>query len=786
MGLFKKNKEPDNTPDVKNEPKNDAKGSEKGKSGNNRKKSELLRCLDESVWESVLADFKANKKFIITDEDGSKRYVGLLFDTMSVGGLVGKDAKKDESKGSALEAIRTSRIKAYIRNEMLLDDSFIIVPDKDSLANMDEFMFFKNAKFILCTIDADGQVRSETQNGSDDDNDPEITLTYDEVRDMVNDDNRAVDEWFISQKAAKEASKVVAEPQVDIPPVDVRGMEPNYNVGGGDNDEDIEELPDDFDDVAPSGSTPINMNTPSGNDYDNQYDDGLNGPDMGYGAPAQDYGQPQGYQQPDQPYYNNGYEQPQQFYGDSYEQQDDGGYDEYSDITPEILNDFVVRKFYSSDLGLEISAEPFDVQFVHNNQYIPFNTNRGTGWLNEYLNNFSKDANTRMERLHQSNIYTLRTQYMSAIQHICSEIDKSLSTADDSTQFGKIFASIEQNRAENMQRLDESIQAKREQLEETWNAKLDMVAQDAANAARKQYVLDYGKGHENDIFNLETREKDEIERDYNNAMRRMNEDRRNEASKLLDAGINETLSNLSKVYLQMLQAEKLEYSRLQNEMTRFIDSNRKDEKASIEALAENNRQVKQANEVRKDYAAKMKAMAAEFDMKKVALQAEIEEIHRHNDSEIKKYNEEWDSKSKAYEDKIATLEADLQQSREEYMKLHDTMEADYGKRIEDLNAELALREDNMGHVIETHKRSNMAIIFGGIAAIIAAIGIGFIIGTWISVNSRSKLEQESVYYNTYQNNGTNVEDITDNGVDGSKADDTDDTTINVITDVLGE
>ena len=84
MGLFKKKNDADKPATT---PENGAEN--KAAASKKNKKNELLRCLDESVWESVYADLKANKKFIITDDDGNKRYVALLFDTKSVGGPVG-------------------------------------------------------------------------------------------------------------------------------------------------------------------------------------------------------------------------------------------------------------------------------------------------------------------------------------------------------------------------------------------------------------------------------------------------------------------------------------------------------------------------------------------------------------------------------------------------------------------------------------------------------------------------------------------------------------------------
>ena len=734
----------------------------KASASKKNKKNELLRCLDESVWESVLADLKANKKFIMTDDEGNKRFVAVLFDTKSVGGLVGKEAKRDESKGSALEAIRTSRIKSYIRNEMLLDESFVIIPDANTLDSMDEFMFFKDAKFILCTIDSEGNIRTETKAGTDADDDPEIELTFSEIKKMAVDDTMQVEEWFASQKeaAAAETKEDETSKFDDIPPV-------------ADDDEDIPELPDeedDFSDIAgakaetPAAAAATPVTSTAADD-----DDSIDVEEVKPAAKPAPAAEASGDSYPSEGYGDS--------YEDSYDDTDEGGYDEYNDITAEDLDNFVVRHFYSSDLGLEVSTEPFDAQFVHDNQYIPFNTNRGTGWLNEYLDNMSRDANTRMERMRQEHIYSLRTQYMNSIQDACAKIEKTLSTEDDETQFGKMKFAIERSRQVNMENIDTSIQVKKEQLEESWQNKLQQVGAEASAAAIQQYIDRYGKGHDSDVFNLESREKDEIERDYQNSMRRLNEDRRIEASKMLDAAVNETLSVLTQVYLEMMQAEKVEYLRLQNEMTRFVDEHRKDEKARIEALAENNRQVKQANEVRKEYAAKIKTMSAEFDMRKVALQADIEAMQRKHDDEIalaeKKYAEEVAN----YKSEIEQLKSELQKAKDDYVNLHDTMDSQYGKQMDDLKNELELREDNMGHVVDTHKKTLLIMTFLIIAAAVAALGVGYILGTWISVNTKSRYEQENAYYHTYTNDGTPASDV----VESSETEATTETTTGTTT-----
>ena len=695
-----------------------------------KKKSELLKVLDESVWESVHEDFKANKQFIMKDDEGNSKYVALLFDTTQVGGLAGKEAKKDESKGSIIEAIRTGRIKTYIRNEMLMDDTFVIIPDIETFDNMDEFNLFINVDYVLCTVDANGTVNTETVNGTDAEDDPEVIVKFQQVQDLLQNggdvktlfpENNKSD-IFSGNEVNYDTSSAANSDEIDDAEPLPESMEEEEFIEDlpDDLDDDISaDIEDDFEDIAPSNASaqtvaPVApVDAPDASDLENDtFED----------------------------------------YYEGTETTDDGGYDEYEDITEEVVHDFVVRKFYSDDLGLEVSTQPFDAQFLHGNAYLPFNENRGTGWLNEYLSNIAKDANTRMERMHNENLFRMRERYMRLIQSHCANIARSLDISDDSTQYGKMRFAIEQNKSDNLDMIEQSIQAKKDQLEASWEAKLTQVGNEAAAAAKQQYIDRYGRTHDNDIFNLESREKDEIERDYQNSLKRMNDDRRAEASKLLDLAVNETLKEMSGLYLKVLRDEKKEYIRLQNEMTRFIDDNRKDEKARIDALAEENRQIKKAEEVRRDYTAKIKAMSAEFDMKKTVLQADIDRMQREHDNEIKATKNEWSAKLEAANDKNVELQKQIDDLLVKYSDLDAQKRNEYEQRINEYESRIksfdAERQDNISreaHIIESHKRANTASVFLVIAILIASLGIGFMLGSILNVRKTSQIEQQSLY-----------------------------------------
>lgn len=713
MGFFKKNNGtgPDSTASDR---ANDEAGS-----APNKKKSELAKVLDESVWESANEDFKANKQFILTDDDGGVKYVALLFETESIGGLAGKAARKDESKGSIIEAVKTGRIKTYIRTEMLYEDCFIIIPDKDTVENMDEFRMLIDATYKLCTVTPDGVVETVTVDGKPDSD--EHVVTYKQVRSLI-ESGGDVKELFPSDKIASDVFS---------------GSDVNYD----DDDEDVETLPDDEDDIEDLPDAESLSEDPADfADINSHISDSAPVAEPVKPAPAAapadeeqfDFGD-------DTPSQNAQSDVSDEEYSDDYYE------DNYEDVlTQESVRDFAVRKFYSDDLGLEVSSQPFDAQFMHGNAWLPFNENRGAGWLNENLSNLAKDGNVRMERLHAENLYRLREKYMRIIQSHCESIAKTLDVSDESTQFGQLRYAIEANKDENINSISESIEPKRRQLDENWERTLERVGEAAKAAAIQQHEDRYGKQHKADIMNLEAHEKDEIERDYNNAIKRMNDDRKAEATKLLDIAINSTLKKLSDIYLRVLQQERKEYIRIQDQMTTFIDENRKNEVARIKALEEENKQYNKAEEVRKEYASKIKALSAEFEGNTTKLQAEVNKMRIDHENEIRLRTSEYDKAIKAEKEKTADVQRQLDELLNKYAELENEKKAEYSDRIAQLQRQNESIRSDLDHVTESHKRSNKIAVWATVVAIIAAIGAGFMLGSIINVRRASNAEKAAI------------------------------------------
>lgn len=690
--------------------------------GGRSKKNELVKVLEESVWESVHEEFRNNKQFVMEDAQGNTCYVAFLFDTRQCGGLAGKEARKDESKGSIIEAIKIGSIKTYLRVEMLMDDVFIIIPDIETVDAMDEFGILADGEYVLCTVSEDGtDIKTIT-----DSEDNEITVPFDTIRSLI---QNGTDVHTLFPGSGDHTDALFGmSPKKDVQ--EAEDFDDEFDDLSDDEIEtlmDDDDLPDDdLEDMEDEPVIPQPVPTPSPTSAP---------------VPAPVVSQPAA-----QPV-----SRPAE---DSYDAEnmeiegDDGGYDELEDITEEVVAEYVARKFYSEDLGLEVSTEPFDMQFMHGNSYVPFNEDRGAGLLNENIANLAKDANTRMQRMHSENLFRMREKYMQLIQQNCANIVKAMDVTDKNGRYGKLMDGIEHNKEVNMTAMPESVEKKKKQLNEAWERKLDQVAAAAAAAARAQHADRYGRSHESDIQGLESREKDEIEKDYQAALRRLHSDRKTEASKLLDIAVNEALKEISELYLKVLHAEQREQARLQREITRFIDDNRKDEKARIETLAEERRQTNKAEEVRREYAAKIKAMSAEFDMKKTVLQADIDRLHQEHELECRKMENEWARKINEEKSRSEDIQARLDDLLDKYAEVDANKTEEYRKKLEDLESEKDTWKRHTDDIIEAHKKSDSTnfklSIVVIIAAIIAAIGIGFMCGSIINIRKTAEIEKSGI------------------------------------------
>lgn len=674
---------------VVNEQPNDVVASESAdtttKSSKPKKKKEMVSSvIDESVLEQILEEMKANSQFISSYE-GEPAYVGMLLKTEDIGGLSLK-TNKDEAKGSIVECIKNGRIKVYASKELLDNESFVIIPDAITLDAMSEFQLL-DIDYELVKITEDGAVHAT-----------DVVATRSQLAEIIADETMTIDSVMGEDEASADKEVVPEE---------------DYEEAGIDVGTAAEPVPDDEDMAFDAG-----MEMSSAEDEPSVLDEGV--PD--------DEELAQYEEEPSEEYYDDSMteeELPQE-------------QEPQIDYTADDFAAAITRKFYSDDLGLEVTTEPFDQQFLHNNLFVPFAENRPEGWLNNYLNDMSKQFNQELYRLHQQNLVELRNEFFTMVSLGAQQIVADCDYTTEATVFGEKAALYRQQKADSEYSIEETVAREKDAVNEAWERKLQEVGEAAAQQAIQQYRDRFHRQHEDDIFRIQSTVLDNIESTYNEQMRELHADRKATAQKKLDAFIHEALQQAALHRKEMLEAENVRYHELQAELQKFMDENRKDEIARSEALAQELAQSNKADAVLAESTEKLRNMAAEYDAKRLSLLQEIEAGEQKRKAELAEQKAKHDEIVADLKEQNAVLQSRIDKLVEDYAKLDEKKAKENESRISELKAENQSWADKCDHIIETHKRSNIIGGFLAAAAVIAAIAIGFIAGEYININKTTQ------------------------------------------------
>lgn len=696
----------------------------------------MSSVLQESVTETVIEQgFMHNDDFI---HDG--RYVGLFFETERIGGLNKKSAR-NEDKGSIIEHINAGHICALITDELMEAEAMVIAILPNTIDVMREYGSVLDIDYPLCYLSADGDVEVLKE-----------TVTLDQLYDLQTKGGNISE---ILGGTSGGSSDIEDEEPDDEDDDDFVPGEP-----GEDDFADESEIEDSFGDDTPfdtaSVSTPVKEQHPAA------YDDAAND----WSGEEYDSGE-------------------SMFEDMNFGDDDDGESDseDVEEITAEEFEQAMVRKLYSDDLGLEISTQAFDTQFMHGNSFIPFSENRGEGWLNGYLEQMSRDANSDLRRLHQDNLLTMRSTYFSMLSLYAADIAKKLDYRDEGTEAGCDYQAICDAKAMGEENIDEAVSARRMQIADEWERRLSDVGTSAATSAVQQYRERHEKQHNDAMYRVEQEMRSRIEDEFNDNLRSLNEQRREEAAKMMDMGVQAALAEVSKMYLSCLEDENARYKEYQQSMLEFVDANRKDEISRVEVLREQQRQTEKADAVMAECTSKMQRQTEEFEARRKALSEEIEQLRR-------KFRDDLSAKEKEYADGLrkANADHDTMQGRidnllSEITRLDDKKSQEYGSRIDALVAEREASDQKYEHLVDMVKKERMMVITACTVGVVAALVVGFVAGEFVNIKGKSAQAQKAI---TQQLN-KDMEDVQFNLPDGYEAEVDDNGNVTITrTDVDGQ
>lgn len=643
------------------------------------KRDGLASVVDESVPERALELFKTNDAFVV-EVDGEDKYAGLLLDTETIGGF-GRKAVKDEDKGSILEMIRNNQLSIYATPELLAEEKFIIIPTDDTLANMEEYGILTGAQYSVVLVAKDGSFETT-----------DVAMTYDEACDISTGDAYITDFVGGEEEQQDDMSDLDEPDEESSEDDDFEPEDPDYD------EQEVPFLPDEDED-----------------DFDGNEDDGSvenDEPESEQEDAQESEAEPEVEQEP-----------------------------EDEELTPEVEDKFdetIIRRFFSDELGLEVSTEAFDSQFLHGNPYIPFDENRTEGWLNNQLNEMSRDANIDMKRLHEANLFELRSKFYNLLSLHAEHIQKDFDITNSETEFGQIMRDMDMSYAQALDGVEAKVAEKTDELKRAYNEAKEAFVADARAAAEKQYRERHGRQHEADINAIPAAIKSEIEASRESGKREFMKDRKAKAARQMDLGVSLILQDISREYQKRLADESALCHEWRERINTFLDNNRKDDIARTKALAEELAQQEKADKVLAEYTEKLRAKDAEFEAHTRMLEQEVANDKKDMQKQIAEYKAECASKVEDVKKQKDEVQAKLDELMEQYTQIDERKGREYEARLAQAKDEAEAWSDKYDYLAAAHKKNNIFIVALAAVGVIAALAIGVLVGTNMNLGAQQQ------------------------------------------------
>lgn len=690
----------------------------------------MASVMQESVVETILSEFKENSRFCV-QSDNNTFYVGLYFDTERIGGL-SKKSSKDEAKGQLIESINSGYISSLITSELMSVESIVFIPNQRTLTAMNEYELLRNLNFPLCYISTSGDDVEVT----------DVNVTIKDCMDIL-DNIVDIESILMDMKpgVATEEALIEAEDESQGTFVDSEANDDDdFEDEEADNSNKEEEFEDAGAGFSEQGSRGTYENSFSNmTDVDSEpepeslpFDDN----DSAVRDNVKGYADDMGVEFNDDFSYNDNNYDDDENWDDGQEEEEDRV--EY--IQDDAYEQVLKRRLYSDDLGLEISTEPFDAEIMHQNKFIDFSTDRKGGWLDEQLNNMSREANTELKRIHRDNLIKCRSQYFNLISLFCRDLVNKLDYTDKNTKFGQMYFNILEEYNSDLDKLNEKIAERKRLLNDEFDKNVKSAANAAAEQAAQEYRERHNRQHTDRLYRIESDCKEEIEDDRSKAFRQLHDMRREEAAKAIDIAIHESMIEVSKMYQELLKEEAVLYKNHLDKMSKFLEDNRDKEMARVDVLRRDLQESDRANAVMAEYSAKMEALRAEFNSKKEMMESQLKTLERRHQEEILIQKQNYQREITQMNDRLVSADEESSKLRDQIVHMDEVKDKQYEGRIQELAGEREAFSRKYEHLADMQKKQGAVILVASVVGVIAALAVGFAAGMFATGGANDKIQ----------------------------------------------
>lgn len=646
----------------------------------------LASVVKESTPGAAMDIIRSCKPFVLAD---GRHAAILMVTTEALGGLSLKN-RDDADKGSIIELIRADHITTLATKSMIAGEGsvpkerFGIIPTKNTLERMEEYRLLVEAQYYWAIVTLDGSMDIEELDGA-----------KAEFRDTM-----------LVQLGVKSIDELITEARSAAP------------VALFDQSESVVDV-----EPASTGATVVD---------DGSYDDEASfaADETPFAPPTVQSAPPAVEQTPtieDAPVVDDDDDDVEE------EESDDDSDDVIEDdgivVEAEEVRSTIARRFFERDLDLVIDMAPFNAFVDEHFAFEPFEAYEADGdWLTPQLNGVVMEANADLRAHRDRHIAELRESYIELMTEHIKNIDKTLSTSDETRTFGRLTKANQDAHQEDLRRVDSLTAARRNEIMASYNELLEQAAINGANMARQRYNETNRPRLDRQLADLSStivKEIDDIKvsRDQAVQMRR-----RDEAQQRLDLGASMIMSQLIEHRAAQRDDELDIVNDWNNRLAEYIDNYRADGLAVMET---NRAFIASNDEIEKKKAqfdAEMDSVKAANAERVAVLSRQLEEGQARFEAELASRELEWTSRLASTEDnaksaneRVVALTNRLEQLRDEY-------EAEYAPQLASKSAEVAAAQSDAQRVMQAKDQTIKILVGMAALLLIVAVFIGTLIG----------------------------------------------------------
>lgn len=656
-------------------------GSDQAKKPVKKNKKDMMKeVLNESVTETVMDDFRDNPAFAFKMDD-KPHYVGLWLDAddPAIGGINLRH-KNDESKGSLIESINGGHIRAYLPEDLLLDNKLIIIPTAKTLDLLSEYQLMTGAPFKCALIDDNGKI---------------------EVH----------EDWSLDYDTACKIGDANAEYDLDTYFREVKApwaLEEDEDETSGEETEPEESPKDDQAAELKEQGAAYQEENQSIIDQMNKGIDDMD--DDMFGADPEDYDNPE-------------------------EEAEDEPVEDIPREEVEAASKIILSPH---DLDFNLTAENFDLIYADRNEYLPIKQ-QDDGWLSDQINSMVIEANAQLDGLRQQHLQNLRSRFVATMTKVSESLTEEFRSErepddpdDDLPMYVSWKEKIEADRTKDLDELDDTIELKKKEIKEKWDSKLEEVGQAAAEDAKDRYRTRYGPSHEEELSQVADRIRTGAEQAYLKALDGMHRDRRQKAAAKFEDNRIETINTLKAAYDEMVEEEKAIRADWLKKIEDYRNEHREAEVARIKALQDELDRGAKLKEIREDHKAKLEELDHDYKVKLADLETRAKEARMADQKAASNELAKAKDKYKDLQAKFNDLEAERKDLLAQYQSLDQIKDDQYAKRIEEIKTKSDEVISQYEHTVQLQKHNRLITTGLAVVAVVAALAIGVLFGAGMS------------------------------------------------------